>query len=101
MAGERLNRPLKVQLAPSESIEISRIINELSGALGTPLSTSHVTRALLTIFRHAEREVFKRAKERGALKRPPNDDLTAIAVFEQELAKVLLGALRSAPPLRE
>lgn len=99
--GERLNRPLKVQLQATERMELTRIVNELSSSLGTPLSVSHVTRALLTVFRHAEGEIQKRARQRGSLKRPPNDDLTAIAVFEQELAKLLLGALRDAKPLRE
>lgn len=99
--GERLNWPLKVQLQPSERIEFTRIVNELSSALGTSLSVSHVTRALLTVFGHAEGEVQKRARQRGPLKRPPNDDLTAIAVFEHELAKLLLGAIREAKPLRE
>ena len=70
-------------------------------ALGTSLSVSHVTRALLIVFRHAEKDVHERARQRGALKRPANDDLTAIAVFEHELAKLLLGALRTAKPLRE
>lgn len=99
--GERLNRPLKVQLQSSERIELTRIVNELSSTLGTPLSMSHVTRALLNVFRHAESEVHKRARERGSLRRPPNDDLTAIAVFEHELAKLLLGAIRNAKALRE
>lgn len=99
--GEKLNRPLKVQLQSSERTELTRITNELSMALGTSLSVSHVTRALLMVFRHAEKDVFDRARQRGALKRPANDDLTAIAVFEHELAKLLLGALRTAKPLRE
>lgn len=99
--GERLNRPLKVQFQPSERNELTRITNELSMALGTSLSVSHVTRALLMVFRHAEKDVHERARQRGALKRPANDDLTAIAVFEHELAKLLLGALRTAKPLRE
>ncbi len=99
--GERLNRPLKVQLQASERLELARIVNELSSALGTPLSVSHVTRALLTVFRHTEVELQKRARQHGSLKRPANDDLTAIAVFEHELAKLVLGAMREAKPLRE
>ncbi|HZW05416.1 MAG TPA: hypothetical protein VFF58_00780 [Candidatus Nitrosotalea sp.] len=99
--GERLNRPLKVQLQASERTDLTRIVNELSSSLGTPLSVSHVTRALLIVFRHAEDEIQKRARQRGSLRRPPNDDLTAIAVFEHELAKLLLGALRDARGLRE
>ena len=99
--GERLNRPLKVQLAPTERIEVSRIINQLSQELGTPVSASHVTRALLAIFRNAEGNVLERARATGPLKRPPNDDLTAIAAFEFRLAKLLSAALREAPALRE
>jgi hypothetical protein len=99
--GERLNRPLKVQLAPSERNELQRIVNLLSQELGTPVSASHVTRSLLAIFRNAESLIINRARQTGTLKRPPNDDLTAIAAFEFRLAKLLAGALREAAPLRE
>ena len=99
--GERLNKPLKIQLQPSERAELARIVNDLCATLGTQVSTSHVTRALLTVFRNAEEKILERAKQKGSLKRPANDDLTAIAVFEQELAKLLLGAIRNSPPLRE
>ncbi len=101
MAGERLNRPLKVQLTGSERTEITRIVNELSRTVGTTVSVSHVARALLMVFRHAEDNVLERAKQRGTMRRPPNDDLTALTVFEHELAKLLIGALRDSKPLLE
>jgi hypothetical protein len=58
-------------------------------------------RSLLLILRHAERELVTRAGRSGPLRRPPNDDPAAIAAFEHRLGRILLGAFREAPPLRE
>lgn len=98
---ERLNAPLKVHLQPGERRELNRILNQLSQELRTTVSVSHVQRALMTLLQHAEAEVLKRAAEQPPMKRPPNDNLAAIAAFEFRLAKILYGGLRQAPPLRE
>jgi len=98
---ERLNAALKVQLHPAERRELNRFLNQLSQELGTTVSVSHLQRALVTLVLHAEAEVLKRAREYAPMKRPPNDNLAAIAAFEFRIAKVFCGALRQAPPLRE
>lgn len=98
---EKPNRPIKVHLSPGERTEFNRVLNSLSQELGTGVSASHIQRALIAIFRHAEDEILKRAREHTPLKRPPNDDLTAIAAFEFRLSKLLSGAFREAPPMRE
>jgi len=98
---DRLTRVLKAKVSTNEHVELTRLVNELSLELETPVSTTHVIRALITILRHAEPEVQRRAKQNGPLRRPPNDDLTAIAAFEFRLAKLLSAALRDSKPLRE
>jgi len=98
---DRLTRVLKAKVSTSEHVELTRLVNELSLELETPVSTTHVIRALITILRHAEPELQRRAKLNGPLRRPPNDDLTAIAAFEFRLAKLLSAALRESKPLRE
>jgi len=98
---ERLNAPLKVHLQPAERRELNRVLNQISQELGTSVSASHVQRALLTLLLHGEAEVLKRAREHAPMRRPPNDNLAAIAAFEFRLAKILYGGLRQAPPLRE
>jgi len=98
---DRLTRVLKARVSASEQSELSRIVNQLSASLDTPVSTTHVIRALITILRHSEPQVIRRARQHGPLRRPSNDDLTAIAAFEFRLAKLISAALRDAPPLRE
>lgn len=98
---DHLTRVLKAKVSSSEHAELKDLVNQLAVVLDTPVSTTHVLRALITILRHAEPNVVKRARQQGPLKRPSNDDLAAIAAFEFRLAKVLSAALRDAPPLRE
>jgi hypothetical protein len=98
---ERLNAPLKVHLQPGERRELNRLLNHLSQELGTSVSASHVQRALITLLQHAESEVLRRARDQAPMKRPPNGNLAAIAAFEFALAKILSGAFRETPPLRQ
>jgi hypothetical protein len=101
MGSERFTRVLKAKITSSEEVKLSDIVTSLKRELDTPVSTTHVVRALVTIRRHSEKAVVKRARENGPLRRPSNEDHAAIAVFEHRLAKLLMAAFRDAPPLRE
>ncbi|MCC7144498.1 MAG: hypothetical protein IT349_20565 [Candidatus Eisenbacteria bacterium] len=98
---ERFTRPLKAMVSKSEEAEVGRIVNLLRRELGTSVSTTNLLRAMVTILRHSEKAVLRRAEQGGSVKRPANEDLTGIAVFEFKLAKILFAAFRDAPPLRE
>lgn len=98
---ERFTRVLKAKISSSEEGEISRIVSQLKRELDTPVSTTHVIRALVTILRHSEPSLMRRARQNGPMRRPSNEDLTGIAAFEFRLAKLLAAAFRDAPALRE
>ena len=98
---ERLSREKRVLLTLSEEREIERCVDRIAeGFGGTPVKLSHIVRACLTVMRHSEGEIIRRAEEVGQLTRPPNGDTMALVEFEHELAKVLSQAFRDAPALR-
>ncbi len=101
LPSNRLSRPLKVHLQPSERFEVDRIMTNVSQELGTRISISHIQRAFVALLRNAEHNLLERARRHGNITRPANENLVAIAAFEEELARLLAGALRDAPPLRE
>lgn len=101
LPSNRLNRPLKVHLQPSERFEVDRIMTNISQELGTRISISHMQRAFVALLRNAEHNLLDRARRHGPITRPANENLVAIAAFEEELARLLAGALREAPPLRD
>ncbi len=101
LAPEKLSREKRVLLSLAEDREFERCVDRIAeGFGGTPVKFSHVIRACLTVIRHAEGEVIRRAQEVGQLTRPPNGDTMALAEFEHELAKVLAQAFHDAPALR-
>jgi len=100
-APEKLSREKRFLLSPAEEREIERCVDRIAeGFGGTPVKLSHMIRACMTVIRHAESEIIRRAQEVGQLTRPPNGDAMALAEFEHELAKVLSTAFHDAPALR-
>lgn len=98
---EKLSREKRFLLSPAEEREIERCVDRIAeGFGGTPVKLSHMIRACMTVIRHAESEIIRRAQEVGQLTRPPNGDAMALAEFEHELAKVLSTAFHDAPALR-
>lgn len=100
VAAKKLVREKRVLLTLSEERELERLVNRMAEELETPVKLSHLLRAHLILFRHAENEVTKRAQQTGPLRRPPNGDPAGLAQFEHRLAQVLSAAFREAPPLR-
>jgi hypothetical protein len=96
---ERLTKYLKFQVSQTEQMDIVRIVHHFAGELGTSLDWSHVARALMLLFRHAEPEILKYARRHGPLTRPPNYNAVALAEFEHAIAQILLRALQDAEPL--
>ena len=87
---EPLNKQLKFQVSGAEMREIRRIVGQLSAELETSLNWSHVARAMLIIFKHAEEEIVKQARRSEPLVRPRNSDALGLAEFEMEIAQILL-----------
>jgi len=96
---ERLTKYLKFQVSHTEQLDIVRIVHHFAGELGTSLDWSHVARALMLLFRHAEPEILKYARRNGPLMRPPNYNAVALAEFEHAIAQILMRALQDAEPL--
>lgn len=95
---EKLTREKRVLLTPTEEWELERLISEMAGQLRTPLKPSHVFRATVMLLRHASEELLKQSRRVGPLKRPPNNDVMALAAFEHYLAQVIDSALRNTKP---
>ena len=97
---ERLTKYLKFQVSHAEQLDIMRVVHRFAGELGTSVDWSHVARAIMLLFRHAEQEILKHARRNGPLTRPPNYDAPALAEFEHAIAKILMKALQEADILR-
>ena len=97
---ERLNKQFRFQVSDTERREIRRIVSRLSGELETSVDMSHVARALLLIFRHAEADIMKHVHSSEPLVRPDNNNAFALAEFEYEIAKLLLKAFQDMSPIR-
>ena len=91
---ELLNKQLKFQVSGAEMREIRRIVGQLGSELETSVNWSHVARAMLVIFKHAEEEILKQARRSEPLVRPRNSDALALAEFENEIAKIFLKGLK-------
>ena len=89
-AREPLNKQLKFQVSNAELREIRRIIGQIGSDLETSLNWSHVARAMLIIFKHAEDEIVRQARRSEPLARPRNSDALGLAEFEMNIAQILL-----------
>jgi hypothetical protein len=98
-SSEKLTREKRVLLTASEEREIERIVDEMAEGLGTSLKLSHVLRASVTLICNAREELIKQSRKAGPLKRPPNGDTAAVAVFEHYLAQLIETAFRNTRPL--
>lgn len=96
---ERLDREKRLLLSKSEEREFERLVSEMAEQLGTPLKPSHVLRAVMTLLLNADEELAKQCGKVGFLKRPPNGDLAALAVFEHSMARIIDIAFRNTKPL--
>jgi hypothetical protein len=92
---ERLTREKRVLLTLSEEREVERLVSDMAEALGTPLKSSHVLRAMVTLLCHAKDELVKQSRKAGPWKRPPNGDAAALATFEHNLSQLLHVSLRN------
>jgi hypothetical protein len=91
------SREKRVLLDAEEDVLIEAQVQRLAAELGTPLKLSHVLRAYLALFRRAEPHLLARARQAGPLSRPSNGDLEALSRFEDEVAGLLVAALRDLP----
>jgi hypothetical protein len=96
---EPLNKQLKFQVSGAEMREIRRIVGQLGAELETSLNWSHVARAMLVIFKHAEEEIVKQARRSEPLVRPRNSDALGLAEFEMEIAQILLRGFKGVKDL--
>ena len=97
---EPLDQPIKFRVSRTEASELRRIAGEFGDQLHTTLDIANVGRAFLLLLRNAEHEIKQQARRNGPLKRPRNDNMAALAEFDQRIAQLLGDALRKAPPLR-
>lgn len=97
---EKLEVEKRLLLTKSEELELERMVMNMAAAIGTKVKLSHVLRAALNCMRHAEDDVLHAmGQSAGALVRPPNGDLVALAEFEHQLARIMNTAFRKAPPM--
>jgi hypothetical protein len=92
---EPLNKQLKFQVSGTEMREIRRIVGQLGAELETSINWSHVARAMLVIFKHAEEEIVKQARRSEPLVRPRNSDALGLAEFEMDIAQILLKGFKA------
>ena len=57
----------------------------LTTALGTRIKLSHLFRSCLTLLRHSEEHLLRRARKARGLIRPPNNDAISLSEFEDAL----------------
>jgi hypothetical protein len=96
---EPLNKQMKFQVSGAEMREVRRIVGHLSAELETSINWSHVARAMLVIFKHAEEEIIKQARKSEPLIRPRNSDALRLAEFEVDIAKMLLRGFKGVKDL--
>jgi hypothetical protein len=96
---EPLSREKRVLLTPSEERDLNTFLLELGAALGTQVQLSHLLRSAIELLKHARGEILEEARQTPGLHRPANVYRMAMATFERRLARLLLAALRGAPPL--
>src|SRR5262249_58385352 len=76
---EKMSREKRLLLTPSEEREVERLGADMASHLKTPLKTSHVLRATVTLLRHAGDELLRQSRRVGPPKRPPNNHTLALA----------------------
>lgn len=91
---EKLSREKRVLLTESEEDTLERLVKDISKKLGTSVKLSHVLRATVSLLMHSQDEILKQSQKMGRLKRPPNNDSAALAVFEHNLARIVDRAIR-------
>lgn len=96
---EKPNKMKTVLLTPTEDADIKYLLAELTASLGVPCKLSHLLRACLAVLHHSEHELKRFGNETGALKSPKNGDLLEMARFENDLARLIVSAIKKAPPM--
>ncbi|MDQ2947188.1 MAG: hypothetical protein M3Y27_14855 [Acidobacteriota bacterium] len=92
-------REKRVILSWEDEIAIQQLLDELSQTLQTPIKLSNALRSCVILLRHAQEPITKKASRARSIVRPPNNDLTAIALFEQRLAGIFQAGIREASSL--
>lgn len=92
-------REKRVILSWEDEIAIQQLLDELSQTLQTPIKLSNALRSCVILLRHAQEPITKKASRARSIVRPPNNDLTAIALFEQRLAEIFQAGIREASSL--
>lgn len=90
----RLDQEKRILFTREESQAIDRLVNNLAVRLSAQVKVSHVIRALTSLLLRSEREIDRRAGERGTLIRPPNGDFSGLQQFELAIADILANAFR-------
>jgi hypothetical protein len=89
--------PLRVLLPVSEREELDELVVRLARELGTRVKLSHVLRSCLTLLRHSEEQLLKRARRSRGLVRPTNHEMIALAEFEDALTDLIDAAFHDRP----
>lgn len=96
----RRDREKRVLLTVAEEHEVERLVSRLAAELRTPVKLSHILRACITMFLHAEGELVEQTKRFPGLTRPGNGNTPEVAEFEHKIAQLVAAAFRETPPLR-
>jgi hypothetical protein len=91
---EKLSREKRMLLTESEEDILERLVKDMGKQLKTPLKLSHILRATTLLLVHSRDELLKQSEKMGGMKRPPNNDPTALATFEHNLARLIDRAIR-------
>ena len=93
--------PIRVLLPVSEREELDELVVRLAKELGTRVKLSHVLRSCLTLLRHSEEQLLKRARKARGLVRPTNHETIALAEFEDALTDLIDAAFHDSPLRRK
>jgi hypothetical protein len=97
-----LETTVRFKLYENEKREIETAVKRLAGQLHTEVNFSNICRCLWQLYLDNEDDIldrFRRTHE--SLKRPANNDLQAIAEFEERLSKIIHDGIISAARRRE
>lgn len=97
---EKFDHEKRILFTRPETQAIDRLVSALATRLNAQVKVSHVMRAVVALLLNAEREIDRRAGEKGPLVRPANGDAKALQRFERDIAAIIADALRDAGPLR-
>lgn len=95
-SSKKPGREKRVILSWEDEIAVQQLLDELSQTLQTPIKLSNALRSCVILLRHAQEPITKKASRARSIVRPPNNDLTAIALFEQRLAGIFQAGIREA-----